>query len=274
MPSGLTPWPEEFAARYAREGYWSGDTLGELPAEWADRFGDRTAVVAGRDRCSYRELASRSDRLAAGFHNLGIRRGDRVVVQLPNVTEFFEVLFGLFTVGAVPVVVLPAYRLSEVGYFCEFTGAVAYVTADRHAGFDFRVLAADVRRRVSTLRHVVVVGEPGAFVSLDQVRAEPGTRIESRHAADPGGVALLHLSGGTTGTPKLIPRTHNDYLYGARASAEVCGFNPGSVYLCSLPVAHQFSLSAPGVLGTFLSGGNAVLAPNPAPDAAFPLIER
>jgi 2,3-dihydroxybenzoate-AMP ligase len=74
--------------------------------------------------------------------------------------------------------------------------------------------------------------------------------------------------------PKLIPRTHDDYLYGARASAELCGFNASTVYLCSLPVAHQFSLSAPGALGTFLSGGRVVLAPHPAPDVVFPLIGR
>lgn len=273
---GFTPWPEEFGQRYRSLGYWSGQALGALVSAWAAGFGDQVAIVAGNDRWSYRELERRSSRSAAGFQALGIRRGDRIVVQLPNIAEFFEVLFGLLKVGAVPVVVLPAYRRSEVVSFCQFTEAVAYVISDRHAGFDSRELARQVRHECPALRHVIVVGDPDEFLSLDTVRADLGNANDNERwpGVDPGGVALLHLSGGTTGTPKLVPRTHDDYLYGARASAEVCGFNASSVYLCSLPVAHQFSLSAPGALGAFLSGGRVVLAPHPAPDAVFPLIER
>ncbi|WP_040840101.1 (2,3-dihydroxybenzoyl)adenylate synthase [Nocardia brevicatena] len=274
MLTEFTPWPSQFAARYRDKGYWSGQTLEALPAEWAAMFGDHTAVVAGGHRWSYRELAVRSSRLAAGFRALGIERHDRVVVQLPNVAEFFEVLFGLFELGAIPVVVLPAYRRSEVTYFCELTEAVAYIVADHHLGFDFRTLAAEVRAKARTVQHVVVLGEPGEFVSVEALRAQTADSIDTWPATDPNDVALLHLSGGTTGTPKLIPRTHNDYLYGARAAAELCRLTPDTVYLCSLPVAHQFSLSAPGALGTFLSGGRVVLAPHPAPDVTFPLIEN
>ncbi|MFF3404140.1 (2,3-dihydroxybenzoyl)adenylate synthase [Streptomyces sp. NPDC002659] len=271
---GFTPWPEEFVRRYRDAGYWSGQPLGELPGEWAAAFGDRVAVVAGGERWTYRELDERSGRLAAGLRALGIGCGDRVVVQLPNVAEFFEVLFALFKLGAVPVVALPAYRRSEVSYFCRFTRAVGYVVADRHAGFDFRELASQVRREVPELRHVVVAGDPGEFVGLAALRGWANDGGGPWPVADPGGVALLHLSGGTTGVPKLIPRTHDDYLYGARAGAELCGFSSATVYLGSLPIAHQFSLSAPGALGTFLNGGRVVLAPSPAPDAVFPLIER
>jgi 2,3-dihydroxybenzoate-AMP ligase len=274
MADAFTPWDDGFAQRYRRVGYWSGEVLGALPAVWAENFGDRTAIVAGCDRWSYRELAARSSRVAAGFEALGIGRGDRVVVQLPNLVQFFEVLFGLFTAGAVPVVVLPAYRRSEVAHFCRLTGAIAYVIADRHDGFDFRELARRVRREAPALRHVIVAGPADEFLELDEVRGEAGNGGGVGPVADPAGVALLHLSGGTTGTPKLIPRTHDDYLYGARASAELCGFSSGTGYLCSLPVGHQFSLSAPGALGTLLSGGRVVLAPHPAPDVTFPLIER
>uniref|UniRef100_UPI003F499280 (2,3-dihydroxybenzoyl)adenylate synthase n=1 Tax=Streptomyces sp. CA-141956 TaxID=3240051 RepID=UPI003F499280 len=275
MMDGFTAWPEEFAQRYRSAGYWSGDVLGELPGEWATRFGDRVAIAAGDERWSFRELDVRSGRLAAGFRSFGIAQGDRVVVQLPNVAEFFEVLFALFKMGAMPVVVLPAYRRNEVGYFCQLTDAVAYVVADEHAGFNFRTLAAEARRDAPALRHVFVVGNPGEHCALDTVRDTFSEGLsDGMPVVDPADVALLHLSGGTTGTPKLIPRTHNDYLYGARASAELCGFSPTTVYLCSLPVAHQFSLSAPGALGTFLSGGRVVLGPHPAPDTAFRLIEQ
>jgi 2,3-dihydroxybenzoate-AMP ligase len=90
----------------------------------------------------------------------------------------------------------------------------------------------------------------------------------------PGDVAVLLLSGGTTGLPKLIPRTHNDYEYNLRASARVADLGPADRYLAALPVAHNFALACPGVLGTLAAGGTVVLAPGGDPETAFALIER
>ncbi|XKK42268.1 AMP-binding protein [Nocardiopsis sp. ARC36] len=82
------------------------------------------------------------------------------------------------------------------------------------------------------------------------------------------------LSGGTTGTPKLIARTHQDYGYNARAAAAACGLTADSVYLAALPAAFNFTMCCPGILGTLTAGGTVVMAPSPAPETAFPLIAR
>ncbi|MFD1049438.1 AMP-binding protein, partial [Kibdelosporangium lantanae] len=87
-------------------------------------------------------------------------------------------------------------------------------------------------------------------------------------------VAFLNLSGGSTGVPKLIPRTHDDYLHSVRESADICGLTTESVYMATLPVSHNFTLSSPGVLGALHAGARIVLAPAPSPDVAFPLIAR
>jgi 2,3-dihydroxybenzoate-AMP ligase len=270
MTAAFTPWPEEFAEHYRRAGYWRGGTFGSLLRERAEWHGNQTAIVSGERRWSYRELDERADRLAAGFGRLGIKPGDAVVVQLPNTAEFFAVIFALFRLGARPVFALPAHRNNEIRFFCEFTGAVAYVIPDRDAGFDFRTLAAQVRGDLPSLHHVIVVGEPGNFTALDELYAEPVDLPQP----DPGDVAFFQLSGGSTGVPKLIPRTHDDYIYSLRGSVEICGLDQSSVYLAVLPVAHNFPLSSPGTLGTFYAGGTVVLAPRPSPDEAFPLIER
>ncbi|NPC85606.1 (2,3-dihydroxybenzoyl)adenylate synthase, partial [Pyxidicoccus fallax] len=269
---GCPTWPEDFAARYRAAGYWRGETFGQLLRERARSHGPRTAVVAGNQRWTYQELDERADRLAAGFHALGILPRDRVVVQLPNVAEFFEVIFALFRLGALPVFALPAHRASEIGYFCEFTEAVAYVIADRFGGFDYRALAQQVQAKVPTLKHVLVVGDPGPFTALKALYVTPPTELSAPPRADD--VAFFQLSGGSTGVPKLIPRTHDDYLYSVRASAEICGLDETSVYLCALPAAHNFPLSSPGTLGVFHAGGTVVMALHSSPDVAFPLIER
>ncbi|MCA0353548.1 MAG: (2,3-dihydroxybenzoyl)adenylate synthase [Chloroflexi bacterium] len=267
---GTTAWPAEFAERYRNAGYWVDQTFGEALREWAQRSGEATAVVCGERRWSYRELDQRVDRLAAGLQQLGIQPKQRVVVQLPNCAEWFVVCFALFRVGAIPLMALPAHRLAEIGYFCQHSEAVAYVIADKIGSFDYRNLAAEVKAVAPTLEHVLVVGEAGSFTALADVDAEPS----EFPTLDPAEVALFQLSGGSTGVPKLIARTHDDYLYSVRASAEICELDASSVYLCVLPMAHNFPMSSPGTLGTLVAGGTVVLAPQPSPDVAFPLIAR
>lgn len=87
-------------------------------------------------------------------------------------------------------------------------------------------------------------------------------------------VAYFQLSGGTTGTPKLIPRTHNDYYYSVRRSVEICQFTQQTRYLCAIPAAHNYAMSSPGALGVFLAGGTVVLAADPSATLCFPLIEN
>ncbi|MBV9786818.1 MAG: AMP-binding protein, partial [Chloroflexi bacterium] len=267
---GCPTWPVEWAERYRRAGYWQGETFGQLLRKRAAEYGDQIAVVSGERRWSYRDLDRRADQLAAGLHKLGIQPRDRVVVQLPNIAEFLEICFALFRLGALPVFALPAHRSIEITYFCEFTEAAAYIIPDTFGGFDYRALAEQVQAKVNTLKHVIVVGAPGPFIALESLHDEP------RPLPEPGAdeVAFFQLSGGSTGVPKLIPRTHDDYLYSVRASAEICGLDSSSVYLAALPVAHNFPLSSPGVLGVLYAGGRVVLALRPSPDEAFPLIAQ
>ncbi|MFJ1836705.1 MULTISPECIES: (2,3-dihydroxybenzoyl)adenylate synthase [unclassified Streptomyces] len=271
-PDDAPTWPSDFAERYRAAGWWRGETFGSMLRERAEAHPDRIAVVdpVADIRWSYAELDRRADRLAAGFLARNITRGDRVVVQLPNVAEFFEVVFALFRIGALPVFALPAHRETEISYFCEFTEAVAYVIAAEHDGFDYRELAAKARAGTDTLRHVFVAGDPGAFEALADVARAPVSCVPPR----PDDLAFLQLSGGSTGVPKLIPRTHDDYIYSLRGSNDICGVDEHSVYLCVLPAAHNFPLSSPGSLGTLYAGGRVVLCPRPSPEVAFPLIER
>ncbi|MEF3119472.1 (2,3-dihydroxybenzoyl)adenylate synthase [Streptomyces chrestomyceticus] len=271
-------WPAEFAERYRAAGWWRGETFGQMLRDRAAAHPDRIAVVdpAGEGRrWTYAELDRRATRLAAGLHARGIVRGDRVVVQLPNVAEFFEVIFALFRLGALPVFALPAHRETEIRYFCEFTGAAAYVIAAEHGGYDYRALAATVRDDVPGLRHVFVTGgDPGPFEALADVPADPADATAPWDEPAPDDLAFLQLSGGSTGVPKLIPRTHDDYIYSLWGSNELCGVDEHSVYLCVLPAAHNFPLSSPGSLGALYAGARVVLSPQPNPDVAFPLIER
>ncbi|PEI76248.1 (2,3-dihydroxybenzoyl)adenylate synthase [Bacillus wiedmannii] len=270
MLSGFTEWPEEFANRYREEGCWLGETFGSLLRERAEKYGDEIAVVSGNMHMTYSELDKKVDRLASGLLNLGIKQEDRVVIQLPNIIEFFEICFALFRIGALPIFALPSHRSSEISYFCEFGEASAYVISNKALGFDYRKLAREVKEKVPTLQHVIVVGEEEEFVNISDLYIDPVPLPE----VQPSDVAFLQLSGGTTGLSKLIPRTHDDYIYSLRVSAEICNLNAESVYMAVLPVAHNYPMSSPGTFGTFYAGGKVVLATGGSPDEAFALIEK
>jgi len=208
---------------------------------------------------------------AAGFLALGLKPGDRVVVQLGNIPEFLSVVCGLFVAGLIPVYALPAHRLTEIVHFAQKAEAAAYVIAERYDGFDYRSLAREVIAAAPTVKHVVVVGDAEEFIPLDSFETD-----RSLLPADPSpsSVAFLQISGGSTGLSKLIPRTHDDYIYSFRASAEICGLDENSVYMASLPVAHNFPMSSPGVFGALYAGSRVVMCPSPSPETAFALIER
>jgi len=264
-------WPPDFAARYRQNGCWRGETLGGFLRERAAQTPDHLAVVQDNVRWTYAQLDARADRLAAGLLALGYTRGDRVLVQLPNIPEFLSVVFGLFRAGLLPVFALPAHRHAEIEHFGRASGAVAYVVADTYGGFDYRTLAGQIVPRLPSLRHVIVVGEAGGFTPLGEVNA---ARPQTLPSPAPDDVAFLQLSGGSTGFSKLIPRTHDDYLYSVRESAVICGLDSQSVFMATLPVAHNYPMSSPGFLGALYAGGTVALARSPAPDVAFPIIER
>ena len=208
--------PKDFAERYRREGFWRGEVLGDLLRPWAGTQPSRIAAVDAAGRWTYAQLDEQVDRVAAGLNLLGIVSGDCVVVQLPNTVTFPIVTIALFRIGAVPVFALPTHRRTEIEYLCEYSEAVAYVIPDVYFGFDYRALARDVVGSSRRLRHVIVDGDAQEFVPLRQVEAGP----RSFDRPDPATVAFFLLSGGTTGLPKLIPRTHDDYSYQLRATAE------------------------------------------------------
>src|SRR5439155_21812384 len=118
----------------------------------------------------------------------------------------------------------------------------------------------------------------GGDADICEFLASPVDAAETRAAADaepPDAAdgALLLLSGGTTGLPKLIARTHDDYAYNFSASAEVCRLGADSVYLVALPAAHNFPLACPGMLGTFSVGGRVVMTASAKAEDTFARIE-
>lgn len=278
MLEGVVPFPPEFAARYRERGYWEDRSIADQLGERFVRYADRVAVIDGERTLTYAGLDAASTRLALNLLDLGLRPLDRVVVQLPNVLEFVVLYCALQKLGAIPIAALPSHRYHEVSQFVRLAGAVACVAPDRHGDFAFAPLIERLRAESPTLRHGILLGEaPAGFHALQALIEQPSPRHPAeleRIAIDPTDPAVFQLSGGTTGVPKLIPRTHNDYIYNSKLAAQVTGVRPDSCVLIVVPIAHNLALACPGVQGYLLHGGRIVLSTSTRGADVFPLIER
>lgn len=270
---GVVGWPSEAQARFRDAGIWRGQTLSAWFAERAELFGEHTAVVDGARRVSYHELRQRVARLAGGLAATGVGELDRVILQLPNSLALVETLLASSWLGAVPVLALPAHRRAELAAFAKHARASTLIVAARHAGSDMLEVAEAVQAEQVGLRRVLVHGAPSVpapFHALEPLSAHapvPSSPVPQGHD-----VALLQLSGGSTGIPKLIARTHDDYLYSVRESARVCELSTSTRFLAALPMTHNFTLSSPGILGVFHAGGSVVACANPSPEVALRLL--
>ncbi|MFD0904511.1 (2,3-dihydroxybenzoyl)adenylate synthase [Actinomadura sediminis] len=274
--AGTVPWPDDVARRYVAAGLWTGEAVGTRLRAAADAGTGETALVDGAVRLSHGELWARADGAAERLARLGLRPGDRILLQLPNRWEFVVLLLACLRLGVPPVMALPPHRGRELAHLAARSGARAIAVPDALDGHDHQETA----HRLG-LEHVLVAGRgirPGGhdLAALCRPAGDPEAARRRLDASAPDGraVAVFLLSGGTTGLPKLIPRTHDDWLCGMRHGVEVCRFDEGTVYLAVLPAAHNYTLAGPGLLGALLAGGRAVLASSPDPARALPLIER
>ncbi|WP_018016709.1 (2,3-dihydroxybenzoyl)adenylate synthase [Corynebacterium capitovis] len=274
-------YPAEAEERYRSAGYWTAETFAGFLGAAAARFASRPAVTgydySGRFvSWTYADTAARATAAAGMFYRAGVREGDRVVVQLPNIVDYVVAVFGLFELGALPVFALPAHRGAELQHFVRATRASGLVTVGTWMGFNHRELARGLRREHPHLRVFIVDGEPGEFEPFYPPEHAPNTTPTRlpRPTRPETSIAFLQVSGGTTGVPKLIPRTHADYLYSVRASAHICGLGPDTKMLVVLPVSHNFTMSSPGILGVLLTGGEVILSRAPDPRTALGLVEK
>jgi 2,3-dihydroxybenzoate-AMP ligase len=275
---GVTPFPPDFAARYRAAGYWEDRPLGAFYDEVFASHGDRTAIVDGEKTVSYAELRGGVERLALHLLELGVCPLDRFVIQLPNVAEFVYLYFALERLGAIPIMALASHRWTEISAFVELAGARGYVAPGGADAADYAELTLKLRSHHPGLDLVLSVGGelPGSVSVTDLLGREPVTPASALNevAVDPDEPCVFQLSGGTTGVPKLIPRTHNDYVYNTKAAVAVNDIGPDDCLLVALPIAHNFPLACPGISGFFLQGARVVLSTSTRPDDMLALVER
>ncbi len=203
----------EFAWQVEDEYNFAIDTIGL----WAEETDKLAMLWVGPDgaeeRYTFAHFDEQSSRVAHAFEKLGIQKGDRVLLMLPRVVEWWEVMLGLMKLGAIGIPCTTLLTPKDIAFRAEMAEAVAFVS-------DASGIAklAQVRDACPTLKVVVSVGEPGDACPEGCVSYHPIVDVASltwyerrTRASDP---CLIYFTSGTVGYPKMVLHTHASYPIG------------------------------------------------------------
>jgi non-ribosomal peptide synthetase component E (peptide arylation enzyme) len=278
--------PTERAEAFVQAGVWSTETTVQQFWHTVERWPDRQAVWGQDLQLTYRELDDISDRVAAGLNRAGLAPQDRVLIQVGNSTEAVVGWYALLKAGAVPVATLAAHRAHEIATIGTMVGARGHLVDATVANAFLLGFAIEQAAESATMQMLWRVGETppgaGAAVGSEIPRLlEIGADIDQREARETvraiqqglsaDGVAVFQLSGGTTGTPKVIPRLHAEYFNNAVFNSHVLERDERSRIAHALPVIHNAGM-VHAVFGAHAVGGCAVVVPFSPGDIALPVL--
>jgi len=277
---GFTPYDKEDMAKYERLRWWLGMTWGDVFDKATDLYPGKIGLVDDQGRYTYQEMRRKVDRLAIGLMKLGIKQADRVLIQLPNWHEFIYAFFAVQKIGAIVVLLIPRHNQNEVNHFCSQTKPVAWILPKEYGKIEYQSLIDGVCKDNSQLKHIIQVRTGGDTQHTSMEDLIEGTELTkdnlaalAERRADPNEVAQIMPTGGTTGTPKLSPRTHNCYMVNVEYHAKSWEITSNDTLMVVTPVGHGMALHW-GIGGAFFNQAKLVLLDSVQPQDICETIEK
>lgn len=215
---------------------------------------EATAVYYFDQPISYGEIDRLSNNLAAAFEDIGLGKGDRIVIDLQNVPQFLIATYAAWRVGAIVVPLNPMYKEKELAYFCQDSGAKLFVTLDEIAsGLDLSFLDnTSVKNVITTspldllppetklpelLKETKKIAVSGTLDMLEMIETFKDKKPDDT-GLTPEDVAYLTYTSGTTGPPKGAMNTHGNIAFNARVYQSMQKIDAHDVVLGVAPLFH------------------------------------
>ena len=264
MLEGFVPYKKEDMEKYEKFRWWPGLTLGDLLDKAADIYPDKEAFVDEHSRFTYAQARDKTNRLAVGLLGLGVQPQDRVLVQVPNWNEFLFAYFAVQKIGAIAVLLIDRYRQYEIGYLVQLTGATSWIVAEKYKKTDYLPIVEDVLKERPQLKNVILARSKGHGRLLSMENLMEKVRMDqadlrklSESRPDPNQVAHMGPTGGTTGLPKVVPRTHNSLVCAVEYAARSWEMDIHDTTLLAGPIGHDLTFTK-GLCGSLFTLGKAV----------------
>ncbi|MGH7186006.1 MAG: AMP-binding protein, partial [Pseudomonadota bacterium] len=208
------------------------------------------AVSGAGPVVTYDQLRRQVDALADRLNSLGLGRGDRIAMALPNGLEMIASFLAASTVGtAAPL--NPAYRLDEFKFYLEDTGARALIVPPKDC---------DEARQAAGDQTLIIEADLDSQGRVQFSSAGIAGPPRARDYPNDDDTALVLHTSGTTSRPKRVPLSHTNLMISARNVAETYQLTAEDVSLCVMPLFHVHGLVA-STLATLLTGGTVVVPP-------------
>jgi fatty-acyl-CoA synthase len=236
-------------------------------------------LILGDRRYSYGQVDAHSDALASALYELGIEKGDRIALNLPNWPEFVVSMFAAAKLGATIVPLNPKYTNPELQYMLRHSEAVVCVTAETWEGVDYLARFENFLAALPDLQYIVSVGEEDLWYDdrvyqfEDLVSAGEGRSLTPIDGNPEEDIFAILYTSGTMGKPKGVSLTHSNLLTSALASADALELKSDDVVFGLNTLFNVFGLG-PGVLGTLAAGATLVLQEDIAPAETLEVVER
>jgi 2,3-dihydroxybenzoate---[aryl-carrier protein] ligase len=277
---GAIPYDEKIIKEYTQKGWWLNLTFGDLLDRAVERNRDKVAVIDEHTIITYGELKRRVDQFACSLIRLGVKKYDRILIQLPNCHEYLVAFYGMQRIGAVPVLAIPRHGEGEISNFIHEMEPVGWILPVQDGKLDFKTLVEKISPRSNGVKHVIMIAD-GNDIPADSLSFEdlltPNDNDESvintfkERRPDPNDVAVILFTGGTTGMPKGVPRTHNSYL----ANIRYCNkdMRANDVRSAVTPVGHAMANQG-AVGGSIFHANSLCMIPVPRSGAILSAIEK
>ena len=277
---GFIPYKKEDAEKYNKFRWWSGLTFGDILDRAADIHPEKEAFVDRKTRLTYGEAREKTNKLAISLMDLGIQPLDRVLVQLPNWNEFVFAYFALQKIGAIPVLLIDRYRQFEINHLISLTGATFWIVAEKYKKTDYLPIVEDVVKEHPQLKNIILARSEGhgPFLSMEKLIREVKLdmlnlqRLAQRRP-DPMQVAHMGPTGGTTGAPKIVPRTHNSLITGIEFCSKSWEQSNQDINLLAGPIGHDLTFSK-GFIGSIITCGKIIFLDSTGDKEIYETMER
>lgn len=260
-----------------------GRTFGQMLQEMAERYPEHTAIIFQNQQYTYREFQAAVDSFALALFDLGLTRGDKLGLLLPDWPEYSIALYACAKMGVVVSPMNPIYRRMEVLTVLNHLEAKALIIPEEWRDFRFVDLLREIRPQIPSLQHVIVKGKPGEgmlsfqdLLSQDwQRKFGPGflEKYLQDHPVEADDLLEIAYTSGTTGRPKGVMETHNTRMLHSVGIAERMKASDKDVWLNMTPLFHTTGNCV--VQHTaFLTGGTLILLGRYSTEASLRELER
>ena len=242
--------PKQRIADYRERGWWGDDTLHGLLASKALEYPDRLAVADQPNRLdltddkpcrlSFAELDEGSTQVACQLLDRGIRAGDRIIVQLPNIVELVVCYMAVSKIGAIISPVPVQYGSHELQHISATISPVAIVTLERFGALELSKTAESITN--GSIQLLVFGTDLNLVSTQDSQKCLQLQNHQESFPIDADQTLTICWTSGTTGTPKGVPRSHNMWISTARCCAEAGNYQQGDRFLNIFPLVNMASI--------------------------------